>query len=275
VVDPLADEKVSVLLAQHPELRSACEISTAAAHTELADTQVTITYVCIGDEVQALMTGLTVHAALADARSPVVVRARTGEGLPTLLSTAGGGFGGLRGFAVLDETCDASLLFGGFNESLAQLLHARYVAARESQGWTYGEQRDATRQTHPALTSWPELGAVHKEANRDQAADLWTKLAAVDCELAELTDWEAAHFSFSGEEVEELAEREHERWMRYQRRAGSGHGLSGRKEHPDLVAWRDLSEHEKEIDREFVRALPQLVAQLGYQVTRKHPREPS
>lgn len=275
VVDPLADEKVDALLTQHPELRSACEISTAAVYAGLPGTQVTVTYVCIGDEAQALMTGLTVHAALPDARSPVVVRARTGEGLPTLLSSAEG-FGGLRGFAVLDETCDAGLLFGGFNESLAQLLHARYVGARESQGWTYGARPDASRHTHPALTSWPELGPAYKDSNRDQAADIWAKLAAVDCELAELTDWEAAHFSFSDDEVEELAECEHERWMKYQQPAASRHGRSDRKAHPDLVAWQDLPEQEKEIDRVFVRALPQLLAQLGYQITRKHaPRRPS
>ena len=277
VVDPLATEKVEAFLEQHPELRSACDIDVTTELGAALGAEITVTFVCIGDEVQALLTGLTVHAALQDPSSPVVVRARTDEGLPTLLSTAEGGFSGLRGFAVLDETCDGELLFGGFNESLAQLLHARYVSARESQGWTFGPHRDPVRRTQPALAPWPELAPELKESNRDQAAHTWAKLAEVGCELAELTDWDAPRFTFTDDQVELLAASEHRRWMERQRETARRRWFSpSRAPHPDLVDWASLPEEEREIDRQFVRALPAVLAQLGYQVTpRPGPRRTS
>lgn len=262
VVDPGGETKVARLLERHPELRTACDIRTLAEYDADAVRDATIAYVCIGDEVQALLTGMTVHASLRERGVPVVVRATTADGLPTLLRTAEGGFHGLSGFAMLDESCDADLLFGGFTESLAQMLHARYLATREAQGWTYGAHRDSARRTHPALAPWTELAETFKDANRDQAAHTWAKLAAVDCQLDELTDWDAPAFRFTDDEIGRLAELEHERWMDRTRRVAGRHG------HEDLVPWEALPEAEREVDREFVRVLPQLLAQLGFQITR-------
>jgi hypothetical protein len=227
---------------------------------------VSAAYVCLGDEAQALQTALQVHRSLAEPGTPVTVRAETLEGIPTLLSTAGPEFSGLRGFAMLDETCDPDLLFGGFTESLAQMLHTRYLATREAQGWRHGP-RDQARRTHPAIVPWTELPAEFKDANRDQAAHTWAKLAHVGYELAELSDWDTATFTFNSDEVEELARMEHDRWSAYQVRTAARLPWR-RKPHPDLVPWEELSDEERELDRAFVRSLPPLLAQLGYQVVR-------
>lgn len=263
VVDPSAEQLVTATLAAHPEVSDVADLHV----TDLpADPTVSSAYVCLGDEAQALQTALEVHRSLADPATPVTVRAETLEGIPTLLSTAGPEFSTLRGFAMLDETCDADLLFGGFTETLAQMLHTRYLATREAQGWRHGP-RDQTRRTHPALVPWTDLPAEFKDANRDQAAHTWTKLAHVGYELAELTDWDRATFTFDDDEVEELARLEHERWSAYQRRTVSRLPWR-RRQHPDLVPWERLSEDEREVDRAFVRSLPPLLAQLGYQVVR-------
>ncbi len=255
VVDLAAEERIAALLEAHPEVARACDVR---ASTLPADPPATVAYVCLGDEAQALQTALEVHRSLKDPTTPVVVRAETLEGIPTLLSTAGPEFAGLRGFAMLDETCDAELLFGGFTESLAQMLHTRYLATREAQGWSFGP-RDPARRTHPALVPWAELPADLKDSNRDQAAHIWAKLGHAGYVLSELTDWDASTFTFDDDEVEELARMEHERWSRRQ---------APRGEHPDLVPWQQLSEEERDVDRAFVRSLPPLLAQLGYQVER-------
>ncbi len=265
-LDPAVDGED--LLAEHPEVAAACQVKYVQEYRQSSGTAVTAAYVCVGDEAQALLAGLTLHRRLAAQGTPVVVRASTDEGLPTLLRTASGGFAGLHGFAVLDQTCDADLLLGGFTESLAQLLHARYVAAREAQGWVYGEARSVEHHTHPALTTWAELDEDLKDSNRDQAAHTWAKLAAVRCELAELTDWDAARFRFDEVETETLAEMEHRRWYDLERRTAARGRSWRRRPHVDLVPWDDLPEQEKDIDREFVRALPGLLAELGYQVVR-------
>lgn len=262
VLDPAAERKVATVLAAHPEVAGACDLCV----TDLpADPDVSIVYVCLGDEAQALQTALEVHRSLKEPATPVVVRAETHAGIPTLLSTATSDFSALRGFAMLDETCDADLLFGGFTESLAQMLHTRYLATRDAQGWRDGP-RDQARLTHPAIVPWTQLPAKFKDSNRDQAAHTWAKLAAAGYELAELTDWDAATFEFTDAEVEQLARMEHERWAEHQRRTAPRR--MWRAEHPDLVPWEALSEEDREVDRAFVRSLPPLLARLGYQVVR-------
>lgn len=263
VADPAAEQRVEAMLSAHPEVAAACDLHVTGYPV---DPPPGIAYVCLGDEAQALQTALQVHRSMADPTTPVIVRAETLEGIPALLATAAPEFSGLRGFAILDETCDADLLFGGFNESLAQMLHTRYLATREAQGWHHGP-RDATRRTHPAIVPWAELPTRSKDSNRDQAAHTWAKLASVGCELAELTDWDALRFGFSDAEVEKLGRMEHDRWSAYQRRTASRLPLR-RRQHPDLVPWEELSEEEREVDRAFVRSLPPLLAQLGYQIVR-------
>jgi len=269
VVDPGATDAVRALRARHPELDTVCRIEPAKAYDGSGTPPVTVAYVCIGNDAQALQTGLLVHEQLQDQGTTVVIRGRTQQGLPALLRTTEGSFDGLDGFALLDQTCDAGLLLGGLNEALAQLLHTSYVRTREAQGWTYGAHRDAERRTHPALAPWPELEYTYKDSNRDQAAHTWVKLAAVRCELAELIDWDAEPFSFTDDEFEALARLEHQRWMAYQQRTARRAKALRRRPHQDLVPWNRLPGEEQDIDRGFVRALPQVLAQLGYQIVRR------
>jgi hypothetical protein len=268
VADPSAAHKVRALRARHPELDAVCRIKPTDTFDERETQQVTVAYVCLGNDAQALQAGLAVHEKLKVQGTTVVIRGRTGEGLPALLHTTPGRIIGLYGFALLDQTCDADLLFGGLNESLARLLHARYLRIREAQGWTYGPQRDVEQRTNPALAPWPELDEDYKDSNRDQAAHTWDKLAAVRCELADLVDWDAKPVSFTDDEVEELARLEHERWMDRERRKARSLWVLGRGPHPDLLPWERLTTQEQDIDREFVRELPRLLAQLGYRIVR-------
>jgi hypothetical protein len=263
VVDPQAEQQVATMLTAHPEVATACTVEVTGL---VADPTVSTAVVCLGNEAQALQTALEVHRSLADPTTPVVVRAETLEGIPALLATAAPDFSGLRGFAMLDETCDAELLFGGFTESLAQMLHTRFLATREAQGWRHGP-RDQARRASPAILPWTELPDRFKDSSRDQAAHTAAKLARVGCELAELTDWDATTFTFSDDELDLLARMEHDRWSAYERRTGSR--LPWRRtQHADLVPWEELSEEERDVDRAFVRSLPPLLAQLGYQVVR-------
>lgn len=263
VVDPRSEERIGAMLDEHPEVADVCDLQASAISSDM---QVRVAYVSLGDEAEALRTALQVHRSLKDAASLVIVRAETLEGIPALLSTAGSEFSSLRGFAMLDETCDTDLLLGGFTESLAQMLHTRYLATREVQGWRQGPLDQAGR-THPALVPWAELPTRFKDSNRDQAAHIWTKIAYAGYELIELTSWDALDFSFTDEDVEDLARMEHDRWSAYQRRTASRLPWRGRQ-HADEVSWEELPDEERDVDRAFVRSLPPLLAQLGYQIVR-------
>jgi len=68
-------------------------------------------------------------------------------------------------------------------------------------------------------------------------------------------------FEFNDDEVETLAEMEHARWV----------GERSGRYHPDLVDWEELPESAKDKDRDFVLALPDILADAGWQIIRLIP----
>lgn len=54
-------------------------------------------------------------------------------------------------------------------EQMAKNVHEVWAETRISQGWTYGEQRDDGRKTHPCLVPYEELPEEEKEYDRNTA----------------------------------------------------------------------------------------------------------
>ena len=54
-------------------------------------------------------------------------------------------------------------------EQMAKNVHEVWVEARISQGWTFGEQRDDEKKTHPCLVPYEELPEEEKEYDRNTA----------------------------------------------------------------------------------------------------------
>lgn len=107
---------------------------------------------------------------------------------------------------------------------------------------------------------------------RRQADHVAVKLRAVGRGIAPLADPDAEPIELSAEEVELLAELEHERWMAERLFEGWTHAPPHKdvahKTRPDLVPWHELPEAEKEKDRCTVRELPALLAMAGLRVFR-------
>ena len=84
----------------------------------------------------------------------------------------------------------------------------------------------------------------------------------------------APTFAFTGQETENLAQLEHQRWMREKVATGWRYGQSRddeRKIHPDLQSWDYLSEADKDKDRNAIRTLPATLRNAGYQILRLPP----
>ena len=145
---------------------------------------------------------------------------------------------------------------------LAQAMHEEYVRDQKAHG--------ETRTTNPSMAPWTELPEARKESSRAQAAHIGTKLAAVACDLAPLTDWNAEDFAFREDELDLLARMEHDRWVEERREAG---WVLGPKDptipaSPHLVPWDELDEQTRELHRLFIRSLPKFLAQAGFQILR-------
>jgi hypothetical protein len=70
-------------------------------------------------------------------------------------------------------------------------------------------------------------------------------------------------------QLEELSIREHKRWAAERERQGWTYGTqrdNARKLHPSLVPWEELSEAEKQKDRDTVNNIPRLIGLAGFRV---------
>jgi hypothetical protein len=161
------------------------------------------------------------------------------------------------------ELSRQDLQLGAQREALARAIHERFV--RDQTG------RKPARD--PNMRPWAKLSEHTREANRAQADDYPRKLAFIGC------GYEVARGSkrpplvrFTPDEIEGLAEDEHNRWMASKRAAKWTYAPGKRNDrartHPSLVPWSDLSEVEKDKDRKTVAAIPELLASVGLRVRR-------
>ena len=224
-------------------------------------------YVCEDDEAVGLAAALALSDR-TDPGGPVVLAVEdetegVGRALGPYVAT-----GRLELFGVLRSTLTPALLKHGTNEILAQAKHAHYLECERVRGATDG---------NASYVSWERLDENLKESNRLFADSIGRKLATAGCTIVPvpLADHDVS-FTFSEEEVEELARAEHDRWCDDLRREGWRWGRwkdSSRREHPGLVPWSELSEDERDKDREPVRELPRMLTLVGFEIQRMPPAE--
>ncbi|GAA3278756.1 hypothetical protein Dvina_12640 [Dactylosporangium vinaceum] len=160
-------------------------------------------------------------------------------------------------FPVLTRACDAGIITDDLTERLARRIHERYLAT-SGQGGGPG---------------WAGLAESVRNANRAQVEGIAEKLRALGCVIA-VRGHQDGDASMRPEEIERLAIVEHDRWQAERRAQGWRHGPvrdDGRRRHPDLVSWPELSEASREQARDVVRWLPELLADEGFSLVRLQP----
>ena len=278
LVDREAEDKAQSLLMRYPQLGQTCELITLQIDIkspgfEQADflfdkggnCDVNIIYVCLDDDSFALSSALALHRKVRAHNVPIVVRMQNDAGLATLLREEDGidSYSDIHAFALLNRTCTPQLLFGGTSETLARAFHEDYVRNERKKGLTHLD--------NPSMVPWEELPEHLRDSNREAAANIRTKLDAIGCDVTVTSDWDVQPFEFSSEELELMARMEHQRWVEEKLREGWRYGPTrddARKTHPSLIPWSELSEEEKEKDRNPVRGLPEFLAKARFQIYR-------
>jgi ppGpp synthetase/RelA/SpoT-type nucleotidyltranferase len=131
-------------------------------------------------------------------------------------------------------------------------------------------ERGARPDIDPALADWDDLPPDFRSSNLQQADHIGEKLHRIGCvAVPASTPGEPA--TFTEAEVEAMAEVEHGRWTAERLLAGWTWGEKrdpARRTSPYLVAWKDLSDEIREIDRQAVRRIPDVLASVGLSVRR-------
>lgn len=275
LVDPDASARFRSLRLRHPALvlHTAAEAidldadrpvpdAGEAFRELLGDGTVTAAYVCDDDDTAALSTALFVRHALGATPALVAVRTRSDDGLALLVDdeVTQDPLRQIQGFSLLDRTCTAEAVDGGTNETVARAIHQDYLDRARELGITGS-----------AVTEWEQLDRDSQESNRRAADGAVAALGRVGCVLTPYYGWDGAGFHFSEDELEILAQAEHERWSEDRRRAGWTYAAvrdDDRRRHPALVPWDELPEHEKAKNRESSAQLPPVLARAGFELIR-------
>jgi len=275
LVDTAASGRWQTLALQHPALESACDataldfdfgVPTAASVEALrtlferdAPTWVVIAY---AEEALALSTAFFLYQSLNVRAVPVVVRTRTTAGLGALLipgEQSSGALRTMRVFPFLDRTCTIGAVEAGVREQLAQAVHEDYL------GQLAPESNNAMNRP------WDELDDDERDLSRRRVDGILGDLAAIGCELGPLRRWGVADTELSEAEIEQLAQREHTRWMADRRAAGWTYGErrdDQTKRNPLLVEWESLDDDIRAANIESARALPVLLSRAGFEPVR-------
>ncbi|MGD0788156.1 MAG: RyR domain-containing protein [Terracidiphilus sp.] len=170
-------------------------------------------------------------------------------------------------------------------EKLARAAHDVFCAALVKDNWKFGPEKDDEKKEHPYLKDFALLPEEVKEQNRGQVRDIPGKLAFAGCHMVPAPESEPS-FEFSAEVLEELASREHTRWMLQKARDGWRYGDprdNDKKLHPCMLPWttgkpeaygdfgdrlgdKELPPEEKDKDRTAVREIPTILKAAGYTI---------
>ena len=153
------------------------------------------------------------------------------------------------------------VIFAGYVEKIATSLHEKY--RKENAG--------AKPAAHDAMKPWEELPEAYKQSNRRVARSIQPKLQRINCNFGPIiAGTPRPAFAFLPEEIELLAEMEHDQWMQDKLEAGFTLGTDNpsKKMNPDLKPWGELPETAKQKDRQSVLNLPNVLEEAGFYLYR-------
>lgn len=161
-------------------------------------------------------------------------------------------------------------------EIIAQAIHEQYIEDRKINK-TYNPTNEDSHK------SWVELKEDFKDSNRQQAQMIPIRLRTIGIYLRKIESPSGLtpekKVILTDEQVEFLAQQEHERWMSEKLRKGWIYGSRNIPMHnPCLVPWNNasfsetelnngyLTEEEKKKDRQTIRKIPDFLAKAGWEL---------
>ena len=277
LVDRAGRGRWEALRLQHPALGDVCEPTIVDLDLEepapgavddfiaLLD-QDAPSWVAIAfdDESTALAHAVFMHQHLPFGKVPIVVRMRTADGLGGLLAPHPESkvtFPGVQMFPFLDRTCTVETVDGGVREQLAQAVHEDYLA-------NLPDDAPPTSLQHP----WSELTDVQRNDSRARVDGILADLDSLACDLVPLRRWGAPQVTLTDDEIDQLAAREHGRWL--QQRTSEGWTVGPVKDEvakttPLLVPWDELDAGAQAWNLDAARALLPMLARNGFEAERR------
>jgi hypothetical protein len=312
VVDSGADEWVKGVTGRHENLRQVCGVNgfdLSAVHWPMLSNEMKgwngmaaehydAVMICLPDESHAIMQALQIQK-LVPPTTPIVVRVRNERsGFSKLLNQIPrkifGSATNMRVAGTQDRAIGVALSTNPMIEMMAQVIHQDYLATserkrREAMRTGNTEERQKI-ETKEAFRPWTQLHWEYQMSNRLAAERLVKHLQVCgpdgtvrrnyrhqyspDAPIEPLLMFPPAtqEEDRENEELNKLAQNEHEMWMEALLKRGwrQGHRVHpktkkkvsdpDRKLHPDLKPWNELEEGTEDYDRSIIRRIPYVFA---------------
>jgi hypothetical protein len=152
------------------------------------------------------------------------------------------------------------VLFNDAMERMAIANHEQYVK----------EQTGKKDPADPVMQPWEKLPENFKESSRSQVRQIPEKLQRIGLDIMPFVEKPEELFEFTAEQVEILAEMEHERWVAERLKDGWMLGNPrdlDKKISPYLVPWSEITDEEvKDLDRNPVKKIPERLEAFGLEI---------
>lgn len=194
-----------------------------------------------------LELALEISDATPEDNFKIYTRNTDSKNVASLLKNAGNETGRLLFFGDLETFCRMEYITGKELDKIAQLIHNDYLEL---------QKQAVASESARYKTPWEDLPEDARDANRAQADHMVFKLAQAGIQKTD------ANIDLSAEQVEALAIAEHARWNAHRYINGWQYGATRndvKKHHPSLVKWEELSEGEKQKDRDAILRIPALL----------------
>ena len=233
---------------------------------------ITHIYICFASENLSLRTAVHFRQNIPDPKIPIIFRTLNAKNYNNLFENITKNpaiYENLHAYPLIEcDCCLDRLFYHGIEERLAMNIHHQYCASERRKG--------RMRNENSSLVPWSELPEDLKESNRRQARSIPEYIERSECTLIPLCDWDTPLFRFRYDEIEILAEREHENFVKFMKSLGwvyaPGPKNREKKTNPTLIPSETLKKElpgEPEKDRDAVRSIPRLYAEIGWRVVRK------
>jgi len=166
-------------------------------------------------------------------------------------------------------------------KKLARAIHSRYLQEMRTRDTGDDKDLNDSMLNYPGdsgnqyLTDFENLPEDIKYSNRDNAFHIPTKLLSIGYKIRPVKKgFKSITLHLNDAETETMAAIEHIRWSWDKRLNGWIYGNvkdNLNKIHPGLIPFQELSESEKEKDRELVRLIPALLQDIDYEAYPVNP----
>lgn len=291
-----AEQFAKELLVRFPFIVNACDLHSHSCSSGrcgigcddpelgISDDSFDAAFVCIEDESRAAVQAVKLGKLLKSA--PVIVRSedsRNGLGALLQLPDAGGLGKNILTVGFQDLILDLAIVSNPKRELVAQASHEGYLATHRTQIAEAEEIGDSAKasdlRNKPANVPWECLSSSDRDSNRALYYFYTQHLRLthpqhkpISYQIRERLSGHVGEnledlLHFSTDEIEYLAEQEHDRWVKFKAATGWSYAPvrnDARKHHPCMVPYDQLDETTKDLDREIFRQLPRVLAKANF-----------